>query len=260
MNKTLELRLERAIEVAKKAGDFALSKRTNQDFHISEKATNDFVTSVDKETEELIYNELHGFYKSDGFYGEESEESFGTGRWIVDPIDGTTNYFRGQPSWAVSIAYEIEFNKPLLGVIYSPCLNEMFYALKGYGAYRNGEKIQSSNIDNINYAINVCVPPHRLKEKYDNYMKIYNQIGLASSDIRSLGSCAIELSYIACGFIDGYYELNLGYYDFAAGKIILEEAGGKFSVLNSDKDLKNNRFDILATNGKLHSWFENIIL
>ncbi len=260
MNKTLELRLERVIEVAKKAGDFALSKRKTQDFYVSEKDTNDFVTTVDKETEQLIYNELHNYYESDGFYGEESDEILGTGRWVVDPIDGTTNFFRNQPTWAVSIAYEIEFNKPLLGVIYAPCLNEMFYALKGYGAYRNGEKIQTSNIDNINYSINVCVPPHRLKEKYSEYMKIYNQIGLASSDIRSFGSCAIELSYIACGFLDGYYELNLGYYDFAAGKIILEEAGGKFSVLKSNGNLNNNRFDILATNGKLHGWFENIIL
>lgn len=260
MDKELKKRLEVAKLIAKEAGDFALLKRDKQDFIISQKSLNDFVTTADKETEQLIYSKLKEAFKDDGFFGEEGKEVFGEGRWVVDPIDGTTNYFRNLPTWAVSIAYEKEFNQPLLGVIYAPCLNELFFAAKGYGAYKNNIKIQVSNVNNIEQAINVCVPPHRIKEKYNQYVEKLTKIGVSSSDIRSFGTCALELSYIACGYLDGYYELGLGYYDVAAGKIILEEAGGKFSAIGIDYEKKNKHFDILATNGKLHSWFEKEIL
>ena len=149
MDKNIKLRLERAKEVAKKAGDFALNKRLNNDFDISKKALNDFVTSADKETETLIYNELHSSFPNDGFLGEESGQRIGNGRWIVDPIDGTTNYFRNLPHWAVSIAYEISPLEPVIGVVYSPFLNEIFYAAKDFGAYKNGEKIHVTTFDNL---------------------------------------------------------------------------------------------------------------
>jgi myo-inositol-1(or 4)-monophosphatase len=260
MDKNLENRLEIAKQVAKIAGDYALSKRDSNDFEVSQKSLNDFVTTADKETEALIFSELNKAFPQDGFYGEESKEVSGKGRWVVDPIDGTTNYFRNLPNWVVSIAYEREYNKPLIGVIYAPCLNEMYYAMKGFGSYKNGKKIHTSNIGDIKFSINVCVPPHRYKELYADYMNKFNIIGTNSSDLRSLGSCALELCYIASGYIDGYYELKLGYYDFAAGIIILEEAGGKYTIPHNNSVNKDDRIDLIATNGKLHSWFEKVIL
>lgn len=260
MDKELEKRLEKAKKVAKLAGKYALSKRDANDFEITEKGLNDFVTTADKETEALIYNELHKAFPEDGFYGEESSEIIGEGRWVVDPIDGTTNYFRNLPNWVVSIAYERELNKPLIGVIYAPCLNELYYAMKGFGSFKNDCKIKVSNISAIKNSINVCVPPHRYKTLYEDYMKKYNIIGTNSGDLRSFGSCALEMCYIASGYIDAYYELKLGYYDFAAGIIILEEAGGKVTTKINNSEIKDNRLDILATNGNLHQWFEKEIL
>ncbi len=260
MNKQLEKRLEVAKVVARKAGVFALSLRENNKFEVTEKELNDFVTTADVETEKLIFEEIQKAFPNDGFFGEEGDEIFGEGRWVVDPIDGTTNYFRNLPTWAVSIAYEIEVNQPLIGVIYAPRSNELYYGMKGYGAYLNGKKIQVSTISDISSAINVCVPPHRLKDKYDAYMQNFITIGKASSDLRSYGSSAIELCYIASGHIDGYYELGLGYYDFAAGWIILEEAGGKFSLIDKEAVPSTDKLDIIATNGKIHSWFENTLL
>jgi len=260
MDNNIKIRLERAKEVAKKAGDFALKKRINNDFNISKKALNDFVTSADKETETLIYNELHSSFPEDGFYGEESGEIKGNGRWIVDPIDGTINYFRNLPHWAVSIAYEISPLEPVLGVVYSPVLDELFYAAKDIGSYKNGEAIHVSKIDSLDFSINVCVPPHRHKELYDNYMKEYVAIGKATSDMRSYGSCALELSYIASGCIDSYYELELGYYDFAAGMIICTEAGGSVNILNLDTKKKEDRFNLLASNALLQKKFEEILI
>jgi len=260
MDNKIKIRLERAKEVAKKAGDFALRKRINNDFDISKKALNDFVTSADKETETLIYNELHSSFPEDGFYGEESGEIKGNGRWIVDPIDGTTNYFRNLPHWAVSIAYEISPLEPVLGVVYSPALNELYYASKDFGSFKNGEEVKVSKTDSLDLSINVCVPPHRHKELYNDYIKEYAAIGKATSDIRSYGSCALELSYIASGCIDSYYELELGYYDFAAGMIICTEAGGRVNILNLNTKSEEDRFNLLASNGLLQNKFEEILL
>jgi len=257
MKKDIEKRLEVAKRIALEAGKFALEVRHNNNFTISEKGKNDFVTTADKETEKLIYSKIKEFFPNDGFFGEESSEILGAGRWIVDPIDGTTNYFRKLPNWAVSIAFELEIGNPLIGVIYSPVSGDLYYSAKGFGSYKNDEKIEVSSISDIKYSINVCVPPHRYKEAYLSYMNKYNLIGQNCSDIRSYGSCALELCYIADGSLDGYYELFLGYYDFAAGKIILEEAGGKFFY---EKSNINEKYNIIASNENLFNWYnENII-
>ncbi|MGD1823314.1 MAG: inositol monophosphatase family protein [Pleomorphochaeta sp.] len=257
MDDLLNQRLNVAIDIAKKAGKFALEKSKNNNFTVSEKQENDFVTTADKETEQLIYSELKKAFPCDGFLGEESDEILGEGRWVVDPIDGTTNYFRNLANWAVSIAFEKEIGNPIIGVVYAPVFDDIFYAAKGLGAYQNGKKIQVSSINDIKYSINVCVPPHRYKEVYKDYVKKSHYIGKHCSDIRSYGSCALELCYIANGSIDGYYELFLGYYDFAAGKVILDEAGGKFYF---EKAKIEEKYNLVATNFELFNWFEEHIL
>lgn len=257
MDNEIKQRLEIAKNIAINAGKFAKQLRDNNNFTISEKQENDFVTTSDKSTEALIYSKIKEVFPDDGFYGEESDEIIGNGRWVVDPIDGTTNYFRNLSNWAVSIAYEKEIGNPLLGVIYSPVFDDIFYAAQGYGSYKNGKKIEVSNLSDIKYSINVCVPPHRYKTAYLEYMKKYNLIGNSCSDIRSYGSCALELCYIAEGALDGYYELFLGYYDFAAGKIILEEAGGNVKY---QKAIIDGKYNLVASNKNLAHWFDKNII
>lgn len=255
----LEERLQLAIDTAKKAGEYALRERQTGNFTVYNKKENDFVTDVDKNTEKFIYSCIKEAFPDDGFFGEESGNNKGIGRWVVDPIDGTTNFFRGLPNWAVSIAYEKEKFKPILGVIYLPCLNELFFAVKGKGAFLNGTPIHCSKNSKMIDSLMVCVLPHRHKEEYENYNLVMKEIGKNCSDIRSFGTCAQELAYIAAGYLDGYYELFLGYYDFAAGQVIVEEAGGKLTKATLDKDFSDFDCDIVVSNSYLHSQLENLI-
>jgi myo-inositol-1(or 4)-monophosphatase len=255
----LERKLEFAKKIAKTAGSFALNMRDNGKVKVSVKNTNDFVTDCDKATEKLIFNAIKKEFPDDGFFGEEDDNCEGNGRWVVDPIDGTTNFFRGLPNWCVSIAYEVEKYSPLIGVIYVPCSNELYYAMKGKGSFLNGTKISCSAIDDISKALMVCVPPHRHKESYDSYVETMTRIGSSISDMRSLGTCAQELCYIAAGNIEGYYELFLGYYDFAAGQVIVEEAGGKVTNASKTEPLNDMCCNIIVSNTLLHKKIEGII-
>lgn len=255
----LDSRLETAIEVAKKAGAYALEKQKRGSFEVQSKHLNDFVTDVDKNTEKLIFSEIKKYFPNDGFFGEESGDKSGTGRWIVDPIDGTTNYFRGLPNWAISIAYEVDLHEPILGIVYLPCYDEIYYAVKGKGAYLNGKPISCSKNDSLDNSLVVCVPPHRHKEFYDDYIERMIRIGKACSDIRSFGTAAQEIVYIASGKIDAYYELFLGYYDFAAAQVILEEAGGKLENISKTKEFTDYDCDILVSNTLISDSLKNII-
>lgn len=255
----LERKLEFAKTIAKKAGLFALNTRDKGKLRVSEKNTNDYVTDCDKSTEKLIFNAIKKEFPADGFFGEEDDNCEGNGRWVVDPIDGTTNFLRGLPNWCVSIAYEVEKYCPLIGVIYIPCSDDLYFAMKGKGSFLNGKKINCSNIDDLSKSLIVCVPPHRHKESYNSYVEKMQIIGSRISDIRSYGSCAQELCYIASGHLDGYYELFLGYYDFAAGQVIVEEAGGKLTNGSKAEPFTDKCCNIIVSNALLHKKIEEII-
>jgi myo-inositol-1(or 4)-monophosphatase len=255
----LERRLECAKTIAKAAGVFALNMRDNGNIKVSVKNTNDFVTDCDKATEKFIFNAINKEFPNDGFFGEEDDNVEGNGRWVVDPIDGTTNFFRGLPNWCISIAYEVDKYSPLIGVIYVPCSDELYYAMKGKGSFLNGKRINCSNIDDFSKSLIVCVPPHRHKESYNFYIEKMKAIGDSVSDMRSLGTCAQELCYIAAGCLEGYYELFLGYYDFAAGQVIVEEAGGKLTNASRTEPFKDSCCNIVVSNTLLHKKIEEII-
>lgn len=255
----LEKKLEYAKLIAVEAGKFALKMRDAGNFNVTTKRTNDFVTDCDKTTEKFIFNSIRKEFPDDGFFGEEDDNKEGIGRWVVDPIDGTTNFFKGLPNWCVSIAYEVEKFTPLLGVVYIPCSNDIYYALKGNGAFLNGKRINCSTVDDFSKSIVVCVPPHRYKNNYDDYIAKMTLIGKSVSDIRSLGTCAQELCYIASGYLDGYYELFLGYYDFAAAQVIVEEAGGKLTNASKNEPFEDKCCNIIVSNTLLHNKFEEII-
>ncbi|WP_320127887.1 inositol monophosphatase family protein [uncultured Sphaerochaeta sp.] len=258
---SIEQRLALARLAAEQAGAMVLKAGETGSFEVHAKQTNDFVTDMDKASEKLIISLIKEAFPDDAIFGEESGNcsSGSSGRWIIDPIDGTTNYFRSLPNYTISIAWELEPYKPLVGVVFNPRQNEMFWASKGKGAFLNGKKIQVSSIADPALVLMVCVPPHRHHEAIASYFEKEQRILEQISDIRSFGSCALELAYIATGRLDGYYELFLGYYDMAAGMVLVEEAGGKISSADPDKVFSDTHCDLVASNGLIQDWILHMV-
>ncbi len=248
--------LQVAISAANRAGVFVLEAEKQGNHTIHSKQANDYVTETDRLSEDLIISIIREHFPFDAIFGEETGSSgdLDHGRWIIDPIDGTTNFFRSLPNYTISIAWEMEPFKPLVGVVFNPRQNELFWASKGGGAFLNGNPIHVSPLTRPSQALIVCVPPHRNHSRAVQYFETMYRIFLEASDLRSYGSCALELSYIAVGRIDGYYELCLGYYDMAAGICILEEAGGSFSPSNPLVPFTDSCCDLVATNGLIQDW------
>ena len=233
-----------------------------ENLQVSTKGPGDFVTSADKRTEKIIIDELQKAHSDYGIITEESG-SINTGnknnRWIIDPIDGTTNFLNGIPQFAISIGYEEE-SEIKCGVIFDPIKNEMFCAEKGNGAYLNNSRIRVSNKKRLKDALLVTGGPRQSskikKEIFSEFVEVSNNI---LSPVRKFGSAALDLAYVACGRFDGYWQRELSYWDVAAGIIILKEAGGFVDFFEEDnKDpLKKN---ILASNSNIHDELNNLIL
>ena len=233
-----------------------------ENLQVSTKGPGDFVTSADKRTEKIIIDELQKARSDYGIITEESG-SINTGnknnRWIIDPIDGTTNFLNGIPQFAISIGYEEE-SEIKCGVIFDPIKNEMFCAEKGNGAYLNNSRIRVSNKKKLKDALLVTGGPRQSskikKEIFSEFVEVSNNI---LSPVRKFGSAALDLAYVACGRFDGYWQRELSYWDVAAGIIILKEAGGFVNFFEEDnKDpLKRN---ILASNSNIHDELNNLIL
>ena len=233
-----------------------------ENLQVSTKGPGDFVTSADKRTEKIIIDELQKAHSDYGIITEESG-SINTGnknnRWIIDPIDGTTNFLNGIPQFAISIGYEEE-SEIKCGVIFDPIKNEMFCAEKGNGAYLNNSRIRVSNKKKLKDALLVTGGPRQSskikKEIFSEFVEVSNNI---LSPVRKFGSAALDLAYVACGRFDGYWQRELNYWDVAAGIIILKEAGGFVDFFEEDnKDpLKKN---ILASNSNIHDEFSNLII
>ncbi len=259
----MELRrhLDVALSVAKKAGEYLLAQEHSSSLTITQKHENDYVTNVDGSCERLIISLLHEHFPDEHVFGEEggSDGMGNSGRWIIDPIDGTTNFFRGIPNYTISIAWEMESHNPLIGVVYNPRQGELFYAAKGLGAWCDDKPLKVSTIADPSKALLVCVPPHRHHEATKDYFSVMQKLFMDVSDLRSFGSAALELSYIAAGRLDGYYEKFLGYYDIAGGMAVLQEAGGMISSSDLDMPLSDSRCDIVASNGLLHPWLEKMV-
>ena len=233
-----------------------------ENLQVSTKGPGDFVTSADKRTEKIIIEELQKAHSDYGIITEESG-SINTGnknnRWIIDPIDGTTNFLNGIPQFAISIVYEEE-SEIKCGVIFDPIKNEMFCAEKGNGAYLNNSRIRVSNKKKLKDALLVTGGPRQSskikKEIFSEFVEVSNNI---LSPVRKFGSAALDLAYVACGRFDGYWQRELNYWDVAAGIIILKEAGGfvNFFGENNKDPLKRN---ILASNSNIHDEFSNLII
>ena len=233
-----------------------------ENLQVSTKGPGDFVTSADKRTEKIIIDELQKAHSDYGIITEESgsiNTANKNNRWIIDPIDGTTNFLNGIPQFAISIGYEEE-SEIKCGVIFDPIKNEMFCAEKGNGAYLNNSRIRVSNKKKLKDALLVTGGPRQSskikKEIFSEFVEVSNNI---LSPVRKFGSAALDLAYVACGRFDGYWQRELSYWDVAAGIIILKEAGGFVNFFEEDnKDpLKRN---ILASNSNIHDEFSNLII
>ncbi len=229
---------------------------------VSTKGPGDFVTSADKRTEKIIMEELQKAHPDYCIITEESgiiNKQNINNRWIIDPIDGTTNFMNGIPQFAISIGYEEE-NEIKCGVIFDPIKNEMFIAEKGNGAFLNNSRIRVSNKKNLKDSLIVTGGPKNSskikKEIFSEFVKVSNKI---LTPIRKFGSAALDIAYVACGRFDGYWQREINYWDVAAGIIILKEAGGfvDFFEHNIDAPLKKN---ILASNSNIHNELIDLIV
>ena len=228
---------------------------------VSSKGPGDFVSAADKRSEKIIIEELSKAHPDYGILSEESGEmnkDNKENRWIIDPIDGTSNFLNGIPQFAISVAYE-EKGKVICGMIFDPIKNEMFFAEKGSGAFLNNSRIRVSNKKNLKESMLVTGGPRRSSKKRDSIFKEYNNISnMVDIPIRKFGSAALDLANVACGRFDGFWQWELSYWDIAAGLIILEESGGFVDFLEKDEKVLIKK-NIIATNSKIHEELKNVL-
>jgi myo-inositol-1(or 4)-monophosphatase len=219
--------LDIALKAARLAGEVILDnlgKISKKD--ISLKRASDFVTSVDKKSERVIIDTIKGNFPDHLFLAEESLKECGKEayRWIIDPLDGTTNYIHGYPVFSTSIALEYK-GEIILGVTLDPLKGELFHSEKGRGAFLNGKQVEVSDV-NLKESLITTGFPFRKKEMTDSYLKLFKNIFFKVSDLRRAGSAALDLAYLACGRCDGFFELGLSPWDIASGSLLIKEAGG----------------------------------
>jgi myo-inositol-1(or 4)-monophosphatase len=217
------------IGVAKMAGDFIQeeSKKFTLD-NIEHKSAKDLVSYVDKESEKLIVKKLKAILPEAGFITEEGTEAENKKplTWVIDPLDGTTNFLHKLPTYSVCIALMLN-EEILIGVVNDPNLGECFYAWKGGGAYCNDQRIKVSEISTLENSLVAIGFPYNLLNRQDQYFQVLNHLVGNTHGLRRLGSAAIDLCYVACGRFEGYFEYNVHIWDIAAGVLIVKEAGGK---------------------------------
>ena len=224
---------------------------------IGQKSKNDFVTKVDKLSEKAIVERILKKYPTHSIQAEEGGVTAGgVTHWIIDPLDGTSNYIHQFPMFAVSIGI-VRGKKLLAGVVYDALHREMFTAIRGQGAFLNGRRFRVSPAQKLATALMSTGIPFRARNRFTQYFRSLKTISLASAGMRRGGSAALDLAYVACGRFDGFWEINLSPWDIAAGALLIEEAGGKISdVWGNSEYLKNG--DILASNGKIHGELKKI--
>ncbi|MGO9016167.1 MAG: inositol monophosphatase family protein [Dissulfurispiraceae bacterium] len=230
--------LETAVFAALSAGQIIsdnLGRLTKDDVGL--KQVSDFVTRVDKESEACIIRIIRERYPDHHILAEETvKQTVREGyRWIIDPLDGTTNYIHQYPVFCVSIALELH-REVIAGVIFDPLRKDLFFAEKGKGAYLNEQPIIVSTIAACPDSLITTGFPFRRKEFIDQYLKLFKNVLFKVSDLRRAGSAALDLAYLAAGRCEGFFELGLSAWDIAAGSLIIEEAGGVITDFSGGDD------------------------
>ena len=227
------------MKTARKVGRTLLKDFTEvEQLQVSTKGPGDFVTRADRQAEETIREDLMEARPSYGFLGEEGSSIEGedpTRRWIVDPLDGTTNFLHGLPHWAVSIALEHK-GTIVAGVVYDPVKDEMFYAEKGQGAFVNESRIRVSARHRMSECVFATGLPWAGRSDLPETLQDLARVLPATSGVRRFGAASLDLAYVAAGRYDGFWERRLKVWDIAAGIIIVKEAGGLLEPMNPEGD------------------------
>ncbi|MDX1795817.1 MAG: inositol monophosphatase family protein [Hydrogenovibrio sp.] len=237
---------------AKEAGYFIANQMDNIDkLNIEEKGKNDYVSEIDKHAEKIIIDTIHKYYPKHSILAEESghHKKDSDFEWIIDPLDGTTNFLHGFPQFSVSIAVT-EKGRLAHGVVFDPTRDELFSASRGGGARLNNYRIRVSEQKTLQNALLATGIPYYDFEHVDDYLACFKEFMLNTAGIRRPGSAALDLAYVACGRVDGYWELNLKPWDIAAGALIVSEAGGIVTDMQGgDKYLESG--SLIAANPKM---------
>ncbi|MBI1870170.1 MAG: inositol monophosphatase [Chlamydiae bacterium] len=236
-----------------------LSKLKRGQIHF--KGKNDYVTDIDRGSEKKIVAAIRRHFPDHAIMAEESyakaKRNFHKPLWIIDPLDGTTNFIHGLPVFAVSIGVWIE-GKIILGVVFDPNRNELFSAERGKGAFLNHQRIHVSQTKKLKETLLATGFPFRSEEVLDDYLKIFKALCPQVSGIRRGGSAALDLAYVACGRFDGFWELGLQPWDIAAGWLLIEEAGGKVSNFKKGPFQLQSQ-NVMAGNPNLYPYFSRNI-
>jgi len=238
-------------EIAKSAGKIIKSAiDKNYKIKIDKKGKHNFVTEIDKKSEKFIIDNLLSILPDSGFIAEENTIEFQEKNylWIIDPLDGTTNFIHGAPPVAISIAL-MENKELVLGVIYEIFMDECFYAWKNSGAFLNGNPIKVSQTQSLNDFLIATGFPYQNFDRITPFMRSLEFFFNNTHGVRRLGSAATDLAYVACGRYDAFYEYNLSPWDVAAGALIVKEAGGMVSDFKGNDNFLFGK-EIIATNNK----------
>ncbi|RSL29334.1 inositol monophosphatase [Salibacterium salarium] len=254
MNEWKEM-LEDAKEWAKEAGKKQLERADGPMTVNSKSSAIDFVTELDVWTETFLTEKIQKHYPGHVMKTEESGNYDGESdyEWVIDPIDGTVNYARGLPFYCISMGVRYQ-GETVIGLVYAPKLGETFEAIKGGGAYLNGYRIHSSETSNLNKAVLGTGFPYDKGTSEDNNLPHINDVLPQIGGLRRMGSAALDLCQVACGRLDGYWEIKLNDWDIEAGILIIREAGGQISVTEEDKGLY-----VLVSNSSLYSTLKALI-
>ena len=242
-----------AIETAQQAGQILLEK-FGRKIQISKKGEIDLVTEADLASEKFIIERIKSHYPKHSILAEESGEALSSDganswKWIIDPLDGTTNFAHGYPCWCVTLALEYE-GEIVVGVTFDPTRNELFAAEKGKGATLNNKPIRVSDTEKLSESLIITGFPYDFKLRED-FAKHLTEFLLKSRGVRRDGSAAIDMAYVACGRFDGFWEEGLHAWDVAAGVLLIEEAGGRVSYYDDSK-FSIYQPPICADNGLIH--------
>ncbi|MGI8996624.1 MAG: inositol monophosphatase family protein [Pyrinomonadaceae bacterium] len=250
-----------AIHTAREAGRILAEKFGRVALEVSHKGDIDLVTEADLAAEQLIVERIRSYYPRHAILAEEGGAVVREGgqdehKWIIDPLDGTTNYAHGYPCFCVSIALE-RAGEIVVGVIYDPLRDELFAAERGAGATLNGRRIRVSNVEDLNRALLCTGFPYDVRDRGD-FARHFTNFIMHAQAVRRDGSAALDLAYVACGRFEGFWEEGLRPWDVAAGALLIEEAGGRVSRYD-DSPYDIYAPPIMASNGLVHAQMMRVL-
>ncbi len=248
-----------AVRAARSAGNILLRYYEHTDtLTVTEKRKNEFVSEVDKAAEQAIIEVLQKSYPDHAILGEETGSHKGNDyQWVIDPLDGTTNYLHGQPQFSISIALKYQ-GQLEHGVIYDPLREEMFSATRGSGAFLNDRRIRVTQRKGLDGALIGTGFPYRDHSHLDAYMGMFRDMITDTAGIRRPGSAALDFAYVAAGRLDGFWELGLSEWDFAAGALLVREAGGTVTDIGGGERFLESG-NVIAGGLKTHAAMQQLI-